>query len=227
MSERDEIVLGIHAGVVRDRLERLGQGPLHTLRGGGLMPTAILESMIEQEGKDTRVFIPRSRIETMREYKQPIAYVVVHRDGFVLSAQRTKKSPEGRLHGKRVIGFGGHIGLSDHVDNFDSLGGAMLTSMYREIREELGMDPRHFGGEVKFHALLNDESDNVGLHHFGLVAFVEADANWPLPPDGELINFAWLDAALLSSMRDVMESWSRILVDDLASADGVLPRAAR
>jgi len=221
VSSTDELVLALDAAHVRNVLSRL---PGEQIR---YAPETELVDIIDSlaalpGGNDARIIAPRSKIETMVEYRQPTIYAVVHRDGHVLGAQRTKKSVEGRLHGKRLIGFGGHVGMWDMRRG--PLFGTLVTSLMRELEEELGLDRMKCSAEVA--GLICDDSTDVNRVHLGIVAMVEAPDNFE-PYDGELVNFEWLHASALVMRLHELESWSQFVASDLISVRGFLPRVVR
>src|SRR4051794_4402606 len=59
-------------------------------------------------------FAPRGQVEEDDRFVQVIPYIVLSWDGCVLSYQRVGGG-EARLRGRRSIGFGGLINLSDAV----------------------------------------------------------------------------------------------------------------
>lgn len=221
MSSTDELVLALDAAHVRNVLSRL---PGEQIR---YAPETELVEIIDSlatlpGGNDARIIAPRSKIETMVEYRQPTIYAVVHRDGHVLGAQRTKKSVEGRLHGKRLIGFGGHVGLGDVKGH--SLFETLADSLDREMEEELDLD--RFYCNTQIAGLICDDSTDVNRVHLGVVAMVEAPDDFE-PSDGELVNFEWLHASALAMRLHELESWSQFVANDLISTRGLLPRVVR
>lgn len=134
-------------------------------------------------------------VEKDDRWKQLIPYiVVVNKDGQILAYNRGNKGGEDRLESKWAIGFGGHVNDGD---------ADWMAGIKRELREELDVNQpisleKKFGGEVDwayFHGpigFINDDSDDVGRHHLGVVYILRADEVvpkenpewcWVWPPD--------------------------------------------
>ena len=220
--KNDEMVLAINADRVRSVLSHGGdEGPLHTA-----VSTVTLDEMyVLPGGNDARVIGPRSWLETEERYKQPIGYTVVHRDGKILCAKRSKKGGDARLQSKHSIGFGGHVNLNDIRVN--GLDGAIANSIRRELGEELALDYASFDG-MRTCAMINDDANPVGRVHFGIVSFGSLeDESWQPPVSTEHSEMAWFGPREFVFHSDTLEPWTRILVNDLISEKGRLPRILR
>ncbi len=127
-------------------------------------------------------FHQRGKAETDTSLKQPIAYCVIanSKQKTIFAYQRSESREhynEDRLRGKWSIGIGGHI------DRQDSFAGdnPLVTSMLREIKEEVKIN-----GSIKSVTPLgyiNDDSDEVGKVHFGVLFLVDTDAT-EIEPNG-------------------------------------------
>ncbi len=115
---------------------------------------------IEREAR----FLPREFAERSPQWKQPIPYCVVERGEAWFCVERLAAQGEARLHGRRSIGLGGHIGPEDALHPE----GPVRSALLRELREELDLGPGP-GRTPQFLGLLNDDSTEVGRVHFGLV----------------------------------------------------------
>lgn len=123
-------------------------------------------------------FVERAWAENDSSLKQVIPYTLVSHEDRVFRTQRLKKGGESRLHGKLSIGIGGHINPVDGVPPRSSEPGhvdLLNAGCRREIDEEIEI-PGGFGLQTV--GVINDESDDVGSVHFGLVhvARCETDA---------------------------------------------------
>jgi len=145
---RDEHVLVFPAGL----LQTIGyfQG-LH-LEIGKYLPA--IES--------SAFFRARKLVETDPLLKQLIPYVIITHLDSVLSYRRGARSSEDRLTGSRSIGIGGHISATDPT-LFSS---SYSEGMSRELREEVVIDSEY---TIRPVAMLNDDSNDVGKVHFGLI----------------------------------------------------------
>ncbi len=159
-------------------------------------------------------FIPRSQAETDPDYKQLIPYVIITYKGKYLSYVRGKRAGETRLTGLRSIGIGGHINpADDKVPLFDTdLRKMYFTAVEREVDEEVSVEAGHTDRIV---ALLNDESNDVGRVHLGIVHYWTLDAPKVSRREQMITQMAFMTPAELQKLRDTMETWSQLCLDNL------------
>jgi predicted NUDIX family phosphoesterase len=166
-------------------------------------------------------FMPRSQAEKDPSYKQLIPYVILAHDGKYLSYVRGKRAGETRLLGLRSIGIGGHINPID-ADNstlFAYLYENYLTAVEREVAEELSVETTHSDRVV---ALLNDESNEVGSVHLGIVHCWLLDTPKVSRREQMITQMTFMTPAELQDVRDTMETWSQLCLEGL---DGMTCRA--
>lgn len=159
-------------------------------------------------------FIPRSQAEQDPSFKQLIPYVIMTHDGKYLSYVRGKRAGEARLVAKRSIGIGGHINPID-ADNsplFAYLYDNYLTAVEREVAEEVAVETAHTDRIV---ALLNDESNEVGSVHLGIVHYWNLDAPKVGKQEQMITQMAFMTPAELEEVRDSLETWSQKCLDQL------------
>jgi len=118
-------------------------------------------------------FMNRSQVEQNPDYKQLIPYVIMGYDGKYLSYVRGKRAGETRLVGNRSIGIGGHINPVDWTLFSAEPYKTYLEAVEREVAEEVSVETSHTNHIV---ALLNDESNEVGSVHLGIVHYWALDA---------------------------------------------------
>jgi predicted NUDIX family phosphoesterase len=158
-------------------------------------------------------FIPRSKAEKDPSYKQLIPYVIMTCDGKYLTYVRGKRAGETRLVAKRSIGIGGHINPGDDMPLFnDNFYEAYLAAVEREVAEEVSVDTAHTDRIV---ALLNDESNEVGSVHLGIVHYWLLDAPKVNRREQMITQMAFMSPAELHQLRDTMETWSQLCLDGL------------
>ncbi len=160
-------------------------------------------------------FLPRSQVEKDPSYKQLIPYVIMACDGKYLSYVRGKRAGEARLLNLRSIGIGGHINPID-ADNsslFAYLYENYLAAVKREVAEEVSVDTSHKDCIV---ALLNDESNEVGRVHLGIVHYWILDAPKVNKREQMITQMAFMTIAELQEVRDTLETWSQLCLDKLA-----------
>ena len=158
-------------------------------------------------------FIPRSKAETDPSYKQLIPYVIMAHDGKYLSYVRGKRAGETRLVGNRSIGIGGHINPVDNMPLFNiDYYETYLAAVEREVDEEVSVDTDHTDSIV---ALLNDESNEVGSVHLGIVHYW--DLNEPNVEKREqmITQMSFLSLDELEQVRESLETWSQKCLDGL------------
>ena len=120
-------------------------------------------------------------------------------------------SGEKRLASKGSIGIGGHINDGDHAAS--SLDKDTYTiGVEREIDEEL-----HFSGKYsqKILGLINDDSNEVGQVHLGVVHLVTLESDEVSAAEDNIQNLEFLSLPELQDRSDALETWSRICVDGL------------
>ncbi len=159
-------------------------------------------------------FMPRSKAEKDPSYKQLIPYVIMACDGKYLSYVRGKRAGEGRLVGLRSIGIGGHINPADNeVPLFDRDFREMYEiAVEREVAEEVSVEASHTNRIV---ALLNDESNEVGSVHLGIVHHWLLDAPKVNRREQMITQMTFMTPAELQQVRDTMETWSALCFDSL------------
>ena len=164
---------------------------------------------------------PRSVAEHDYRYKQLVVYVLINHDQTFLSYQRTPKTEEARLKAKYSIGIGGHVNVEDQIQ--PSLFGTdearwkdfVLEAVRREVSEEVQIQ----GGnaqEPRLICFINDDSNDVGKVHFGVVWLVKlAEPSVAIRGERGIGKLSFRSLAELSSMSDTMETWSQLLVEYL------------
>ena len=159
-------------------------------------------------------FMPRSQAEADPEYKQLIPYVIMTHGSKYLTYVRGKRAGETRLVGNRSIGIGGHINpVDDEVPLFD----ADFREMYRvaverEVAEEVSVEANHTDRIV---ALLNDDSNEVGQVHLGVVHYWTLDSCKVEKGEQMITQMAFMSIDELQEVRDSMETWSQLCLDGL------------
>ena len=158
-------------------------------------------------------FMPRSQAEKDPSYKQLIPYVIMACDGKVLNYVRGKRAGETRLTGLRSIGIGGHINPGDDVPLFNAnFYEAYLAAVEREVAEEVYVETTHADSVV---ALLNDESNEVGKVHLGIVHYWLLDAPRVSRKEQMITQMTFMTAAELQEVQDTMETWSQLCLAGL------------
>jgi len=162
-------------------------------------------------------FMNRSQVEENPDYKQLIPYVIMGYNGKYLSYVRGKRAGETRLVGHRSIGIGGHINPSDDMPLFNTdFYETYLTAVEREVAEEVTVETSYTNHIV---ALLNDESNEVGSVHLGIVHYWTLAAPNVNKREQMITQMAFMTAAELQEVEDTLETWSRLCLGRLAEIE--------
>jgi predicted NUDIX family phosphoesterase len=161
------------------------------------------------------VYRNRTEAEQDKRFKQLIPYVLILCKGKILRYRRGRGGQETRLHGLYSVGIGGHISDED-LGLFSSQAG-YEDGMRRELMEEVGVRD----AKAPAVALINDDTTEVGLVHFGVVHVLEAaDESVAGRRDG-IVAPEFIPVAEATSAPEGYESWSRFCLEKL---DLLLPR---
>jgi predicted NUDIX family phosphoesterase len=159
-------------------------------------------------------FMPRSEAEKDPTYKQIIPYVIMIYDGKYLSYVRGRRAGETRLVGNRSIGIGGHINPRDDMPLFNAdFYQTYITAVEREVAEEVSVKAHHSDHIV---ALLNDDSNDVGRVHLGIVHYWVLDSSQVGKREQMISQMAFMTLGQLQEVRDTLETWSQLCLDSLA-----------
>ena len=152
----------------------------------------------------------RGDAEDNENWKQPIPYTIIKRGLEVFSYRRLNTGGEYRLHDQMSIGVGGHMNRINDVRNWND---NLKINSYRELNEELNIIVNGTAlPEPKILGLINDDSDEVGRVHIGILAVIDLpqDADVEVKETDKLEGY-WI------RMRDVkktplfesLENWSQ------------------
>jgi predicted NUDIX family phosphoesterase len=164
---------------------------------------AELQTAIAEHGR----YLDRPDAEADPSMKQLIPYVVVRDGTDVFLMRRTNAGGDARLHGKASIGVGGHLNPVDDGDD------PLMTGLDREWAEELDAD---FEPSFELRGFLNDDTNDVGAVHLGVVFEVQAAGRPVEVREHEKLSGSFVAPTELSEAYDQLETWSRLVVDALA-----------
>ena len=155
---------------------------------------------------EQKEFLPRAHMEEDPTYKQIIPYLVfTHKNKYFLM-QRTATSSEQRLKNKYSLGIGGHMRQEDMHE-----GNTIFDWAKREFNEEIS-----YQSQITIHPLgiLNDDSNEVGKVHLGLVLLLEGDSpNIAVKSELKSGQLVTLDEC--ANIYSHMETWSQIIFNYL------------
>jgi predicted NUDIX family phosphoesterase len=157
-------------------------------------------------------FMARSQVEKDPSYKQLIPYVIMSCQGKYLNYVRGSRAGEKRLVGNLSIGIGGHI---NPVDDISLLGikETYLAAVEREVAEEVNVETNH---SDRIAALLNDDSNDVGQVHLGIVHHWRLDEPKVSRKEQMITQMSFMTMEELRAVKDSMETWSQLCLDGLS-----------
>lgn len=159
-------------------------------------------------------FVRRGPIEIDFDHKQPIGYAMIVNPELkkVFAYQRSQKGGEERLHDKWSWGIGGHI---EKVE--ERIKDPIKASLLRELNEEVEMDGKVLG--VRVLGYINDDLDEVGRVHFGILYIIDTDSTRIEPKDHEIKSGGFKSIGELeeicASAEFTVEGWSGIALEPL------------
>src|SRR3990167_9984928 len=176
-------------------------------------------------------FLSRGRVENDSDWQQIIPYLVFETGGKIFLMRRKQDHTDRRLADLYSVGIGGHINKKDlmsttGIKSTKSITGQINLWARREFEEEIKYDGQYI---ANFLGLLNDDSNDVGRVHIGLVVKLTGDSPKITVRDehksGKLVG---LEEAGKNYKK--METWSQIVYDFLVAKmkkagdfSGILP----
>lgn len=157
-------------------------------------------------------FMPRPLAEKDPSFKQLIPYVIMGCNGKYLSYVRGKRAGETRLVAKRSIGIGGHINPVDWTLFSNDARKTYLEAVQREIDEEVSVNTTYTNNIV---ALLNDDSNEVGQVHLGVVHLWKLNEPKVDRKEQMITQLEFMSALQLNEIKDTMETWSSLCLAGL------------
>ena len=161
--------------------------------------------------RENNFFTPRAPAETNPELKQIIPYVLLVHGERVFHYVRGKKAGEQRLVAKGSLGIGGH--MNDGDEGLFALDReAYNVAVQREVAEEVFLETKYTNHVV---ALLNDDSNEVGKVHLGVVHIFRLESDAARKREAMITESGFLTIAELRARRDALETWSQLCLDGL------------
>ncbi|HUE41257.1 MAG TPA: hypothetical protein VMO75_04950 [Chthoniobacterales bacterium] len=186
---------------------------LGSFHGLNFEPGKYLEAILS---RGSNFFLSRAQAEKDPTYKQIIPYVLLTHAGKVLHYVRGKKAGEQRLVAKGSIGIGGHMNENDE-SLFALDEAAYRAGVEREVGEEISINTKF---EDCIVALLNDDSNEVGQVHLGVVHVFKLTEPKVEKREAMITNLAFFGKDELMGRRDLLETWSQICLDSLEKLTG-------
>jgi predicted NUDIX family phosphoesterase len=154
------------------------------------------------------IFVKRKEAESNPDYKQLIPYALLHCGGKIFIYRRGKLLAEKRLHGNFSLGVGGHISVTDP----GLFGTTYEDGLKREINEEVHIESRY---KQRFVALLNDDSNDVGKVHLGIVHVLTLEKPLVQPKEKSINETKFADTGELQKKIKTFENWSKICIQHI------------
>lgn len=197
----------------------------HPIKGSLLTP-GVMNAVCFKGALST---LPKKRHEEDPRYRGLVSYILFRHSSWYFSYARDKGS-DARLEKNFSLGIGGHVNESDLKKTIEAMGmdafydkttafetilAASKVAAVREINEEV--DSENYvvhDGILKFLGVLNDESNDVGKVHLGMIFEVD----WPHPylkmrPESCAKDGDFRSPVTLANQYENMENWSKILSD--------------
>ncbi|MCX6122748.1 MAG: hypothetical protein NTX44_14145 [Ignavibacteriales bacterium] len=153
-------------------------------------------------------FLKRKEAETNPAYKQLIPYALLHCGSDVFVYRRGKLLDEKRLLGNYSLGIGGHISVTDP----GLFGSTYEDGLKREVNEEVIIDCPYTQRIV---ALLNDDSNDVGKVHFGIIHALTLEKPLVKPREKSINETKFLGINELQKDIEKFENWSKICIQNM------------
>jgi predicted NUDIX family phosphoesterase len=150
-------------------------------------------------------FLKRKEAESNPAYKQLIPYALLQFKDAIFVYRRGKLLAEKRLLGNYSLGVGGHISVTDP----GLFGTTYEDGLKREINEEVNIESRYTQRIV---ALLNDDSNDVGKVHFGIVHVLALEKPLVKPREKSINETKFFNINELQKDIDKFENWSKICI---------------
>ncbi len=161
--------------------------------------------------RENNFFTPRGPAETNPALKQIIPYALLVHGDSVFHYVRGKKAGEQRLVAKGSLGIGGH--MNDGDEGLFALDrDAYNAAVKREVEEEVFIETPYTNHVV---ALLNDDSNDVGKVHLGVVHVFRLEAPAARKRESVITESGFLTVAELRARRDALETWSQLCLDGI------------
>ena len=162
--------------------------------------------------RENNFFTPRGPAEQNPELKQIIPYVLLVHGDSIFHYVRGKKAGEQRLVAKGSLGIGGHMNDTDeHLPGIHNLDlDHYNEAVRREVAEEVFIETKFTNHVV---ALLNDDSNEVGKVHLGVVHVFRLESPAARKRESVITESGFLTLAELRVRREALETWSQLCLD--------------
>lgn len=161
-----------------------------------------LQAAVAEHGR----YADRPEAERDPSLKQLIPYVVLRDGDSIFLTHRTDQGGDARLHGRASIGVGGHL------NPVDAGADPIMAGLEREWAEEL---EAAWNPSFELRGFLNDDSNDVGAVHLGVVFEVQAAGRPVAVREHEKLSGEFVTPAELAASWDRLETWSQLVAETL------------
>ena len=201
MAKEDQVIAVVPRGILEENLfNRFQDANIYNFEKD------ILNNLIY---KKRGLVDPNGDFQGDSNFKQPIGYGVLVNpwNKEVYAYQRTSdENSDPNLQGKWSWGIGGHIEKS--LD----LGNPIVTSLERELSEEVSLNGKITN--VQAIGYVNDDSNEVGKLHLGILYILETNSIYAEPKGDEVAQGKFIKLRNLIDLVNV-ETWSQIALAPL------------
>jgi predicted NUDIX family phosphoesterase len=204
MSKMDEVILVVE----REKLF----GSKDQLAFDGILTSDEAVNYLAELIEENFTTMRRGDAEENPAYKQLIPYVVVRQGDKIFTYKRLSAGGEERLHGKISIGVGGHMNQLE--DDTLPFGLVLIENLERELDEELDIKTDTIA--ITISSMINDDRDEVGKVHFGILVIADLDENATVEvKETDQLEGKWYTVDELKENLENLESWSMIALNVL------------
>ncbi len=165
-------------------------------------------------------YIQRREAENDPSQKQVIPYALFLHGDAIFVYRRGKRGSESRLRELYSVGVGGHIDWMKDVSLYKKDHEKYTDAMLREITEEVNLAPGYTESCV---ALINDDSNDVGKVHFGVVHLFRLFDSTIAKKESVITDAGLVPVERAVKNLDKYETWSQLC---LRNIERLLERSA-
>ena len=149
------------------------------------------------------LYIPRYEAEYNLAFQQIIPYFLVTNSDESKFYVGKRIKGDSRLEGMLSLGFGGHINECDGTNQ------AVFKALYREMNEELNIEPT---SSFKFIGTMRDLVSDTS-EHFGLIFIIKSEETTISIKETDTLEGLWMTKQEMFDSYGKFESWAKYLLD--------------
>ena len=156
-------------------------------------------------------WLARDEAEENPDYQQIIPWALFRVGDKYLELKRQQQSAHTRLYHRYSLGVGGHV-FQDELEQYPDLKQWIKAKFLEEIQ---------YQGQVlsvRCIGVVNDNSDSLGKHHFGIVYLIEGDSQTVASQKYTQLKFSSL-SDMSGSDIGFLDRWSQMVYHQLADME--------